>query len=94
MLQRWPVISTKSAEHVVHRRVMSLEPYCLSVRYQYSKTKRFRTRHYGSEEITDIIFQTNYQKSEYRPRGTLDVESVKFQWKLSETKDEDQTFSK
>ena len=36
---------------------MSLEPYCLAIRYQSSKTKRYKARHYGSEEITDIIFQ-------------------------------------
>ena len=70
---------------------MSLEPYCLAIRYQSSKTKRYKARHYGSEEITDIIFPRIIRNRNIaRPRGTLTnkTESVEVQRKLSETKDE------
>ena len=58
---------------VLHRTVMSLESYCLAIRYQSSKTKRYKARHYGSEEITDIIFPRIIRNRNIaRPRGTLD----------------------
>ena len=41
---------------IVYQTVMSLEPYCLVIRYQSSKRKQFKTRHYGLEELNDIIF--------------------------------------
>ena len=46
----------RERKEFLHRTVMSLEPDCLAIRYQSSKTKWYKARHYGSEEITDIIF--------------------------------------
>ena len=58
---------------VMHRTVMSLEPYCLAIRYQSSKTKWYKARHNGSEEITDIIFPRIIRNRNIaRPRGALD----------------------
>ena len=83
---------------------MSLEPYCLAIRYQSSKTKWYNARHYGLEEITDIIFPRISRNRNIASETTRHVrrkktESVKVQGKLSETKDEiikylDQMFSK
>ena len=65
---------------VMHRTVMSLEPYCLAICYQSSKTKRFKARQYGLEEITDIIFRRITRNwNIYRPQGMLDEESAKVQ---------------
>ena len=61
------------ASVVLHRTIMLLEPYCLPIRCQSSKTKRYKARHYGLEEITDIIFpRISRNWNIARPRGTLD----------------------
>ena len=76
---------------MLHRSVMSLEPYSLAICYQSSKTKRCKARHYGSEEITDIIFPRIIRNRNIaRSRGTLDEENRKRESpkKVNETKDE------
>ena len=92
-----PFLSKKNTDIARNRNVTWTILSCNSLPVFQDETVQGKTLWFGRNHWH--YFFTNYQKSEYRPRGTLNEESMKVQWNLSETKDEifkylDQTFTK